>query len=264
VPHAVDLNGVSYDPRLFADADYVVVTDGVRGRFMRDTLRFARQHAFYRLLERTTPPAATFVPTRNTEGPEITIYRTTSAFRAAVDSLGALDPLWWAGSLPIEGRIALEGAALPPEARTGGAVRDSIGDPAPWVRLLARMYANFVRPFAHPMSVYLTELGRPAAAVPFAVATLEVMPWDVEACLVYTTVCAARGRWDDARRGIERTIAVLARDGEPPPALQFEYARILARTGDAAFAREIMESLAARADEDVAGQARAVIEEISK
>lgn len=262
VPHAVDLNHLSYDPRLFRDAAYVVVTDGVRGRFMRDTLRFAAEARFYRLLDGTARPVASFAPGGATEGPAITIYRTTPAFRAAIDAMGPLDPLWWAGTIPLEGRLAIEQAALPPEARTGGALRDSTGAAAPWIRVLGRMYASLVQPFAHPMSVYLTELGHPETARPFAAATLEVLPWDMDACLVYTTACAAEGDWPDARRAIEHTIAWYARDGEPPPALQLEYARILARTGDRPLARQILTSLAARDDETLAEEARTTLEAI--
>jgi len=262
VRHAVDLNHLSYEPRLFRDVDYVVVTDGVRGRFMLDTLRFAAEHRFYQLLDRTAAVATRIVPTGATEGPAITIYRTTPAFQAAIEAMGPLDPLWWAETLPIEGRRALEAQALPPEARTGGAVRDSTGAPAAWVLRLGRMYESLVRPFAHPMSVYLTELGHPGTAQPLAEATLEVMPWDIEACLVYTTSCEAEGAWSDARRAIDRTIAWVVRDGEPPPALQLEYARILARTGEAPMAREILRSLASRGDERIAAQARAVLAEI--
>jgi hypothetical protein len=112
--------------------------------------------------------------------------------------------------------------------------------------------------------VYLTDLGRTGGARLFAAATLEVMPWDIEACLVYTTACAAEGSWSAARHAIERTIAVVARDGEPPAALQLEYGRILARTGDAPLARTILASLAARGDERLAAEVRAVIDEISR
>ena len=262
--HAVEFNHLSYDPRLLAGADYVVTTSAVRGRFTADVRRFPAEVACYRLLDATAEVAEVIAPSPGTEGPEITVYRLGRAFRDSVDTMPTIDPLWWAATLPQAGRLALETAALPPEARVDGALRTPKGVPAPWVLRLDRMYASLVRPFAHPMSVYLAELGRTGGARFFAAATLEVLPLDIEACLVYTTACAAEGSWAAARRAAERTIGLIAREGEPPPVLQMEYARILARTGDGAMAREIMESLAARSDARTAAEARAVIEEISR
>jgi hypothetical protein len=262
--HSVEYNHLSYEPRLFGSVEYIVVTNAVRGRFMADTSRFAAEAAFYGLLERTAKVAAAIVPGDGAEGPEITIYHADGAFRDSVRAMGPLDPLWWAGTLPLQGRRALETAALPSEARTAGAVRGPEGGPAPWVMLLDRMYGGLIRPFTHPMSAYLTELGRHSAARTFAVATLEVLPADIEACLVYTTACAADGLWEDARRGSERTIAVFARGGEPPAVLQIEYARILSKTGDTPLAREILESLASRSDPATAAQAREAIAELGR
>lgn len=262
--HAVAFNDLSYDPRLFAGADYVVTTSAVRGRFTADARRFPVETAFYRLLDATAEVAGAIAPSRDAAGPEITIYRLTRAFRDSAEAMPPIDPLWWAATLPMTGRRALESRALPPEARVDGALRTPDGAPAPWVLRLDRMYASLVRPFAHPMSVYLAELGRTRGARFFAAATLEVMPLDIEACLVYTTACAAEGAWAAARRAAERTIGLIVRDGEPPPVLQMEYARILARTGDVPLAREILESLAARGDERLAAEARAVMDEIAR
>ncbi len=259
---AIEFDQLSYDPRLFEAVDFIVTTDAVGSRFMADSARFAAEAAFYRLLARTCGVAAEFHPGRGAAGPAITIRRVSPAFRAAARAMGPLDPLWWAATLPLSGRRALEDAALPPAARTDGAVRAPNGAAAPWVRVLDHMYASLVRPFAHPMSVYLVELGRDAPARFFARATLEVIPDDVEACLVYTTAAAADGEWADARGVIERTIGRIARDGEPPAALQTEYARILAKTGDGPLAREILESLAARSDPATAARARALIGEL--
>jgi hypothetical protein len=258
--HSVEFNHLSYDPRLFLDADWIVTTNSVRGRFMADTVRFADEAAFYRGLASTARVVETFVPGRGGEGPEITVYRSTPAFRDAVAALGPLDPLWWAATLPAEGRRELERRALPPGARLGGTVRGPGGAPAPWVHLLRPMYAGLVRPFTHPMSLYLAELGRNESARRFAAATLEVMPDDIEACLVFTTACAAEGAWALARGGIERTLATFERGAEPPPVLQMEYARILAETGDAPGARAILEALAGSSDAAVAEAAQAQLE----
>lgn len=260
--HAVEFNHLSYDPRLVAGADYFVTTSAVRGRFAADPGRFPAEVAFYRLLDATADVARVITPSADAAGPEITVHRVTRTFRDSVAALPPIDPLWWAATLPRAGRVALETAALPPEARVDGALRTADGSPAPWVIKLDRMYASLVRPFAHPMAVYLVELGRTGPARFFAAATLEVLPLDIEACLVYTTACAGEGAWIAARRAAERTIGMIAREGEPPPVLQLEYARILARTGDAPMAREILALLAGRGDERLAAEARAALEEI--
>lgn len=254
--HSVEFNHLSYDPRLFADVDWIVTTDAVRGRFMADTMRFAAEAAFYRGLERTTSVVATFTPGPGGAGPQIRIHRATPAFREAVAAMGGLDPLWWAATLPIEGRRRLETQSIPPDARVDGALRTGAGAPAPWVIRLSGMYANLVRPFAHPLSIYHAELGHNESARRLAAATLELMPDDIEACLVFTTACAQDGEWTIARRGIERTLATF-RAAAPPPVLQMEYARILHETGDTPGARSILEALAAARDLEVAEAARA-------
>jgi hypothetical protein len=259
--HSVDFNHLSYDPRLFADVDLIVVTSAVHDRFVADSARFRAATRFYQLLERTARVEARIEAGMDAAGPDITIYRMTPELRAAIEQLGAIDPLWWAATLPLDGRRALETRALPEAARFDGALRLPDGAPAPWVHLLEPMYKGLIRPFAHPMSVYLVELGRDDSAAFFAAATLEVVPDDVEACLVYTTARGALGQWPAARVAIERTLHAVERGGEPPTVLQFEYARILRHTDDVDFARQVLESLSRNSDPGVAAEAHRELEE---
>jgi hypothetical protein len=241
VPHAADFNPLSYDPRLFADADYVVTSSAVRGRFERDSARFAPALRFYRLLDREAQVVARFTSSARITGPEIVVHRVGDSARTALRAFGPVDPLWWAATIPLDSRRAIETRLVPEPLRTGGAPRDAEGRMAAWMRPLGRMYTALVRRFAHPMSVYLLELGRDEPALRFSLATLELLPGDVEACLVYTTAAAGLGRWDDAIVVADRTLAATS---DPPPVLRIERVQLLLGAGRAGEARAELESLA--------------------
>ncbi len=112
---AAELNGVFYDPRLFAAADYVMTSGAVRDRFEAEPRRYPAQCGLYRLLDATAEVVAWFRPRGATEGPEIVVYRIGSRYRAAIEALGPLDPLWWSASVP-NGYRGLASRALAPQA----------------------------------------------------------------------------------------------------------------------------------------------------
>lgn len=117
---AAELNGVFYDPRLFAAADYVMTSGAVRDRFEAEPRRYAAQCGLYRLLDATGEVVALFRPRDATEGPEIVVYRIGSRYRAAVEALGPLDPLWWTAGVP-NGYRGLATRALAPPAPVAAA-----------------------------------------------------------------------------------------------------------------------------------------------
>lgn len=244
-PHVVDFNRVYYDPRLFSDADYVLTSSAVRGRFVADPARYATQVELYGRLDRAAQVAARFVPRHEDEGPTITIYRLGPAARGALDSARALEPLWWAEQIPDDYRrraSALLGAAVDSAAATALRAADSL--PAPWVRSLAPIYADHVHALARAMALELAELSRFGRAQAFARATFEMSPDDVEACLTLATCEERLGRWADARAVIERGLAAHPAS-EAPAGLVSEHAETLARTGDAAGARRELEHVIA-------------------
>ncbi|MFI5371929.1 MAG: hypothetical protein ACHQ52_10255, partial [Candidatus Eisenbacteria bacterium] len=105
------------------------------------------------------------------------------------------------------------------------------GEPSPWVRSLAPFYRARVAGFAGDMAYELATLGRYDAAARFAEANLLMSPDDVPSCLVASVALARLDRWPAARATIERTLAV--RDpAEIEPALELQYARALAHTGE--------------------------------
>jgi tetratricopeptide (TPR) repeat protein len=240
-PHVVDFNRVYYDPRLFVDADFVLTSSAVRGRFVEDSARYAAPVELYRRLDRAAQVAARFTPRHDDDGPAITIYRIGPAARAALDSARALEPLWWAEQIPDSYRRRAS-ALLEPAADSARAtaLRGPDGLPAPWVRSLAPIYADHVHSLARALGLELVELGRFERAQAFARATFEMSPDDVEACLTLSTCEERLGRWADARAVVERGLLAHAAN-EAPPGLLSEHAETLARTGDPAGARRELE-----------------------
>ncbi len=97
---AAQFSSVFYDPRLFGSADYVMTSAAVRDRFEAEPRRYAVPCGLYRLLDATAEVVAWFRPQGATEGPEIIVYRIGSRYRAAIEALGPLDPVWWSASVP--------------------------------------------------------------------------------------------------------------------------------------------------------------------
>ncbi len=123
--------------------------------------------------------------------------------------------------------------------------RDESGDAAPWVRSLRPMYEQHLAGLAGGMSRSLAVLGRYDAAARLAEANLVMIPEDVPSCLVASVSLSRMQDWLAARATLERTLAVLDPE-RPDPVLELQYARVLARTGDAERAREIDRRLVAR------------------
>lgn len=241
-PHAADFNRLVYDPRVLNAVDYVLTSSAVRERFAADTVRFGAERSFYRLLDEHAEQAVRFRSGAGVMGPEIAIYRLGAAGRAAAAAAGRLDPLWWTRAIPDAYRRRVE-AVLPDAWRTGGAPRTPRGAPAPWVQSLAAVYEERLRPFAQAMALNLAELDRLEPAREFSAATLEVLPGDAEACLLYATASGRAGRWGDARAALERSLAWLEPAGGAPAFLRLEYAEVLAQVGQPEAARSELRAL---------------------
>ena len=121
---AAEFSGVFYDPRLFGSVDYVMTSGAVRDRFEAEPRRYAGPCGLYRLLDATAEVVAWFRPQGATEGPEIIVYRIGSRYRAAIEALGPLDPVWWSKSVPNGYRGLATRALAAPEPVP-------VADPAP-------------------------------------------------------------------------------------------------------------------------------------
>ncbi len=67
-------SGVFYNPALYRDADIIVTSDAIRGRYMREPERFHSQTSFYDSLETHFEKIQQFLPNGRT-GPAILIYK---------------------------------------------------------------------------------------------------------------------------------------------------------------------------------------------
>ena len=190
-PAAVDLNEVAYDGRLFGGVDVVVTSSAVRGRFTADPARYPAACRFYRLLDSTAVVLARIAPDDWLSGPEIVVYRLGPRAHAALAVSGPPDPLWWVAGVPTEYRRRATGVLG--VRWDGGAPRSALGQPAPWVRSLAGVYDERLRPFVEDLAVNLVDLGRLDAALPFAEATLLLLPDDPVAQLTHDVCIRRRG-----------------------------------------------------------------------
>jgi len=255
--HAEDFNQVYYDPRIFAAADYVITSSAVRGRFAADPARFPVENALYRALDRATPPVARFLPHGLVSGPEILVYRIDDAARARLASQ-ALDPLWWAATIPQSYRRAVENAAgelLVATVENGAA--------APWVQSLAPVYAGRVRDFARELSSDLAAAGRWEPAGRLCLGTLAVLPDDSDACVLYSVCAGRQGQWVNARRALEATLNTVG-PRAADPVLHLQYARALRHTGatDAAGAEAHAVLAAVGPQDPVGAQAVALLAQL--
>ena len=257
-PHAVDLNQMVYEPRLLAGVDVVVTSRAVRSRFEADTARFAAQRRFYALLDSAAEIAAHIVPRGPGTGPEITVYRLGARARSAIASLGRLDPLWWAESVPAGYRAQANRLFARSDESPALSTRGASGGASPWVRSLRPMYQERVGPFVSVLGIELERLGRCAAARELALATMEIAPRDVQACLLSSGCSGRLGVWPAARAAIERSLA--AHGTAAPPVLRLHYAETLARTGEPSLAIRELERVAASSDATLAAQARSMLQ----
>lgn len=265
-PHPQEINQIFYDLRLLHGVDYVFTSGAIRGRYQAQPSSFPAQCRLYAFLDSSAVLAARFDPGGDVTGPEIRVYRLGERARAALERLGDLDPLWWAATVPRPYRIEFESVAVPPERRSGGALREPDGWPAPWVLGLEAFFASNVRPFAEVMAYDFAGLGRLAAALPLAEAIHLMRPAEVLPCLAYVTCAGELGAWREANVAIERTLA-LAREADPLlPYLRLQHGRALSRLGAAAAARGELEWVAGRAEaaSDVGREARAELARLAQ
>jgi len=262
--HAGELNRVFYSPALLADADYVMTSGAVRGRFEADPSRYPVECALYRLLDSKAQVIARFAARGAVIGPEIVVYRIGPRYRDALARGSELDPRWWTEAIPPGYRRRAQELLAPRESATWSATDPAAASPPAWVRSLAGLYAMRIQPFVSDMANELAALGRNEPARAFARATLALRPDDLDAGVVYS-VCSGRlGRWGEAREVTARLLAA-GGDREAEPALILLHARALERTGDAAGAMRELERLVARvgAGDPVGAQARHMMDRLS-
>lgn len=234
-PHASALNEVFYEPALLAGVDWFIASGAVERRYRGDRPRYPRQNAFYDLLAARAERAAVFAPGGGVGGPEITIWRLGDAFQAA--TAAELDPFWWAAPVPAAFRDEADRYLAPPAEASGGAVRLPDGRLAPWLASLREPFEKLVLPFAVQTAHHLSARGRDEPARRLAAAVLAYEPEDVPANLIHSLAASRAGAWREARAGIERGLAALARAGRDSPDLRLELARLLAVTGEREAAR---------------------------
>jgi hypothetical protein len=265
VAHASELNRVFYDPRLFAEADYVMTSGAVRGRFEADPARYPAECALYRLLDERAEVVTRFAPRAQTAGPEIVVYRIGPGFREAPEAAGGIDPHWWAEAIPAAYRRRAQELLAPGQNEAWAGADSTFAPPPVWVQSLAPVYAGTVQALAAPMANELALLGRDEPARALARATLEVRPGNVEASETYAVCSGRMGRWGDARRATERTLAAAA-GGVAEPGLVLAHARALAHTGERAGAMQELQALSLRlAENDPVGrEARRMIAELAQ
>jgi hypothetical protein len=259
-PHAADFNRLVYEPRFLQRVDYFATSSAVRARFEADTARYDVEHRFYALLDSTAEVAARFRPQVQGGGPEIVLYRLGDRAQAALARLGALDPLWWAETIP-PGYRERAGRVLEPGRAIGPAVRLADGSPAAWVLSLKPVYQYLLSDFALAMGAELADRERFAEARRFATATLVVAPEDAQACVLYVECCARLGDWGAARAVVERSLMALAVTGDTSRTLRLTYGEVLLKFGDRAGARREFEALAGSGDE-IGAEARRRLESL--
>ncbi len=182
-PSTLDINAIAYDPRLFAMADRVVTSGAVRNRFEADPERFTDECRLYRLLDSTATVEARFEPHDGVAGPVVTVYLLGPLAHAALAAAGPLPPLWWAEKIPESYRRAV--TVLLQAPWESGAAPRADGTAPLWVRSLAGVYQDRLRPFANDLATNLVDLGRCDAAQPLVEGTLLVSPRDPQANRLY-------------------------------------------------------------------------------
>ena len=191
-PSALDANCVTYDPRLFALADFVVTSSAVRGRFEREPARYADICHVYHLLDRTATVVARVVPPSPAAGPTLIVYRIGPGARTALAVPGPLEPTWWTERIPDEYRRAVTGLG---DAPWEADALQPNGTASPWVQSLAGVYQDHLLTFADRLALNLVDLGRCDAAQPLVEGTLLVLPDDPVAVSLYERCTGTRARW---------------------------------------------------------------------
>jgi hypothetical protein len=202
-PRPTDMDGVLYDPRLLAGADYVITSSTMRRRYEADPRAFPAQLMFYALLDSTAEVAARFDSQGRRDGPNLVIYRIGQRAREAVAGRGGLDPLWWAYTVPEAYRVRAQHVVAGDSLQVPG-VWMSDGAPSPWVTSLEPYFRTRLKGFCLTMAVEHSERGERALALPYARALLEMDPSDEVSARVYAEHAQALGRGDEARSVLRR------------------------------------------------------------
>ncbi len=223
-PSSADLDRVFYEPALFAAVDWVATSDAVRGRYEADPRRYARQHDFYRWLERAADSVAIARSGGTVTGPEIRLYHLAPRFRAGAGA--PLDPLWWTRDVPDRARAELEQAM-----RGLGPPRAEPDAPPSWVLGLGALFENQIEPFVYPLALEQADLGRCSPALALANAILRMDPGHVQATGIVVSCAEAENDMPRAREAIARLLQVRDPSGAALPDIRLEYARLLAQTG---------------------------------
>lgn len=215
MPQAAELDGAFYDLRLFADVDYVITSDAVRGRFVADSVRFPAPNRLYRVLDQDAEVAARFKSGATTDGPEIVIYRIGRAARDRFAEAGELDPLWWTAPIPDTYRAQAQTMVT---GRSSGVVPavGPDGAPSAWLTSLRPLFATRFDKFATAMAIEHQAKNQPLRAWPFACAILQQDATNLGAYFILGWSAAQLDRWDRTLPVLERSVATLERTGSVP------------------------------------------------
>ena len=250
-PHVVDWNAAAYDIRLLAGVDLVATSAAVRGRFEMDSVRFAEQARFYKFLDTHCERVAEFESGEGVTGPTIVIYRMTPEATSAVASVGPLDSLWWARTVPEEFKAKVE------SLMASSAVAEELTPGLPlWVQPLRSPYLERYRSSVNDLTENLASLNRLIPAERLGAAALVILPEDTWAIQVYTYVAAKLGAWRELERRLDRSLSVLSRGGPVPPHLMLARADALIRLSEVNEASKALRSLLQGSDPTVARAAR--------
>lgn len=224
--HASDFDRVLYDERLLAGVDVVITSSAQRARFEADSVRYADACAFYRTLDAHYPVAARFESDARTSGPVITVHRRGE--NAPVPAPLPLD--WWTERIPEAFRAAASRVHRLDDTTTVHAARDANGEPTPWVRALAPLYATQLATFTESLAYAMIQLDRAAPAQRLMLAGLWVQPHSQWACLLAVESSVGVGDWPAVRDAVARTRAAV-RGAPLDPALLAREREALARLG---------------------------------
>jgi len=182
---SIDLNQSYYHPALYSGADYIITSAAVRGRYAADPARFARQAAFYDLLDRHAERVARFEPGPRISGPDIRVYRATAALRAEFRRT-PLPVTWWAsGWCPPDDRVAHP--SLDGMTRT-------------WRRAV---FTDYFAGFASDLAIWTLLRGDTLASERLLASASAIDPSDAGTAVPYSICLSARGAWEDAHRVLE-------------------------------------------------------------
>jgi len=240
---ASDLNAAFYDARLYADADFIMTSSAIRGRYEADPVRYPAQVEFYRALDRLADRAVRFDSHGRVTGPDLVVYRCTDRWRSFALSRPD-DPLAWTHLLPATYRESAEKLMTGLATSDTGARADPRASRTEWLGSLRDLFRDRLGAHFYDLATEYAGLKRFASAVRCAQIITTTCPDDVGAALLASVSRRRMGRSADAKAGLEEEF----RAGLPKAgAVQFEYARALLAERDSGRARDELDSLVAQA-----------------